>query len=500
MRPARSRRPRAVRMIRIMRYRTLGDSGLLVSVVGLGCNNFGRRTDQADPRGGRRGHRHGITFFDTADDLRRDGGSELSSRRALEGPPRPGRPGHQVRSPARTWATARRRRQGRPRATSGSRWRSPQAPADRLHRPVPAAHPGPADPDRGDASPRSTSSCTEGKVRYIGHSNLSGWQLADAAHTARDGGRTAFISAQNHWSLLERGAEREVVPAARPLRPRRAALLPAGERPAHRQGHARRRRSPRHPADRPRAGYVTDAKLDKVEALIAWGAGAGGVHPGDRDRRPRRAARLLVGHRGRDLPRAGQGQRGRGRVGADAGPAGGDRQDRSPARGVMLSDLPERTVAPAARPPGCDEARRPSAARLRGLVQAVTDVPNTDAYDTSGVSPPCRSRRSRRRSCPGRTPRRHGEERPAARPVGVAAAVELELGGAEDPHPVHAQHRLRRPVRIADHLDQRGRLLLPPSSSAPVMSSMGTPSLASDSRKKATSSSWSWADCHAVSV
>src|SRR5260370_40099847 len=46
----------------------------------------------------------------------------------------------------------------------------------------------------------------EGKVRYIGHSNFSGWQLADADHVARRSGRTAFISAQKHWSLLEAAA------------------------------------------------------------------------------------------------------------------------------------------------------------------------------------------------------------------------------------------------------------------------------------------------------
>ena len=56
---------------------------------------------------------------------------------------------------------------------------------------------------------------TEGKVRYLGHSNFAGWQIADAAHKATQAGRTPFISAQNHWSLLERDAEAEVVPAAR---------------------------------------------------------------------------------------------------------------------------------------------------------------------------------------------------------------------------------------------------------------------------------------------
>ena len=54
----------------------------------------------------------------------------------------------------------------------------------------------------------------EGKVRYIGHSNFSSWQLAEAAHVADELGVTPFVSAQNHWSLLDRGIERELVPAA----------------------------------------------------------------------------------------------------------------------------------------------------------------------------------------------------------------------------------------------------------------------------------------------
>jgi aryl-alcohol dehydrogenase-like predicted oxidoreductase len=109
----------------------------------------------------------------------------------------------------------------------------------------------------------------EGKVRYLGHSNFSGWQLADAAHLAARNGRTPFISAQNHWSLLERQAEAEVVPAARrfglgvlpyfPLanglltgKVRRGQPVPAGSRLAAREG------------------YITEEKLAKVESLIAW--------------------------------------------------------------------------------------------------------------------------------------------------------------------------------------------------------------------------------------
>jgi aryl-alcohol dehydrogenase-like predicted oxidoreductase len=109
----------------------------------------------------------------------------------------------------------------------------------------------------------------EGKVRYLGHSNFAGWQLADAAHLAAKKAQTPFVSAQNHWSLLERGTESEVVPAARhfglgvlpyfPLanglltgKVRRGEAIPAGSRLAGREG------------------YVTQEKLAKVEALIAW--------------------------------------------------------------------------------------------------------------------------------------------------------------------------------------------------------------------------------------
>ncbi len=54
---------------------------------------------------------------------------------------------------------------------------------------------------------------TAGKVRYLGNSNFAGWQIADADWTASSQGRTRFISAQNHYSLLERSVEAEVIPA-----------------------------------------------------------------------------------------------------------------------------------------------------------------------------------------------------------------------------------------------------------------------------------------------
>ena len=150
----------------------------------------------------------------------------------------------------------------------------------------------------------------EGKVRYVGHSNFSGWQLADAAHLAARNGHTPFISAQNHWSLLERAAEADVVPAARhfgvgvlpyfPLanglltgKVRQGQAIPAGSRLAAREG------------------YVTPEKLASRRGAHFLGAGTRRHDPGCGYRCPRRAARLFLGDRRSDDARAGQVQCGR---------------------------------------------------------------------------------------------------------------------------------------------------------------------------------------------
>ena len=96
---------------------------------------------------------------------------------------------------------------------------------------------------------------------------------------AREGGRNRFISAQNHWSLLERDAEAEVVPAARhfgvavlPYYPLANGLLTGKIRRGQETPSGIRL------ADRP--GYITGEKLDRVEAMISW-AGAHGAGPLD---------------------------------------------------------------------------------------------------------------------------------------------------------------------------------------------------------------------------
>ena len=223
-----------------MRYRSLGASGLLVSVVGLGCNNFGGRLDVDGTRAVvDAAIDAGITLFDTSDTYGGGGGSERALGEVLGSRRDQVRTGHQVRPPE-----GRHGVRGRPIGAKGGRAyirRAVTASLRRLrtdHIDLYQLHtPDPVTPVE-ETIAALHELVAEGKVRYVGHSNFSGWQLADAAHLAARNGHTPFISAQNHWSLLERATQADVVPAARHFSVRRAAILPARQRPAHRQGPA----------------------------------------------------------------------------------------------------------------------------------------------------------------------------------------------------------------------------------------------------------------------
>jgi aryl-alcohol dehydrogenase-like predicted oxidoreductase len=115
-----------------------------------------------------------------------------------------------------------------------------------------------------------------GKVRYLGNSNFAGWQIADADWTARAGNLTPFISAQNRYSLLQRGVEAEVVPACEqfglgllPFFPLDSGLLTGkyhrGERPVA---------GTRLSLDRYRR-VLEGADWDRIETLTAFGAERG---------------------------------------------------------------------------------------------------------------------------------------------------------------------------------------------------------------------------------
>ena len=185
-------------------------------MVGLGCNNFGRRLDVHGTRAVvDAAIEAGITLFDSADIYGGNGASEtllgevLGARRAdivLAT-----KFGH--RKVDMGYGPAAGAKGGRAyvkRAVTESlrRLRTDYLDLYQVHTPDPVT---PID----ETIAALDELVTEGKIRYAGHSNFSGWQLADAEHVARGLGRSRFISAQNHWSLLERDAEADVVPAAR---------------------------------------------------------------------------------------------------------------------------------------------------------------------------------------------------------------------------------------------------------------------------------------------
>lgn len=193
-----------------MEYKHLGRSGLQVSVVGLGCNNFGGRCDyDQSEKVVNTALDEGINLFDTADVYGGQGKSEEFLGRILKG-----------RRNDAIIATKWGMKMGEgPHRSGASRKYLVAAVEDslrrlqtdyidlyQLHRPD-AATPI-------DETLRALDDLVSaGKVRYIGHSNFAGWQAAEAHFVAQKGGYTPFISAQNEYNLLDRRIEAELVPA-----------------------------------------------------------------------------------------------------------------------------------------------------------------------------------------------------------------------------------------------------------------------------------------------
>ncbi len=258
-----------------MRYRPLGRSGLTVSVVGLGCNNFGGRLDLDATRSVLDAAIDaGITLFDTADIYGGQGGAEELMGQALRGRRDSfvlaTKFGHQAGDmgygPA-AGAKAGRLYVRRAVEASLRRLQTDHIDLYQLHTPDPVT---PIE----ETLAALHELVLEGKVRYLGHSNFAGWQVARAAHVAAAAGGTPFVSAQNHYSLLERDVEADVVPACDeygvgmlPYFPLANGLLTGKVTRANGAPEGSRLHG--------RDGYVTDAKLDVVEALAKWGADHG---------------------------------------------------------------------------------------------------------------------------------------------------------------------------------------------------------------------------------
>ncbi len=187
----------------------MGHSGLQVSVLGLGTNNFGARIDEDASRAVVRACLDaGVTFFDTANSYG-GGRSEEHLGRALQG--------HRDQVVIATKFSSRvgdgpydagASRKHLVAACEASlrrlgtdfidlyyqHWPDPKTPVEETLETL-------------DILVRA------GKVRYAASSNFAGWQIVEAEHVARARGTTRFVASQSEWSLLHREVEAEVVPA-----------------------------------------------------------------------------------------------------------------------------------------------------------------------------------------------------------------------------------------------------------------------------------------------
>jgi len=191
-------------------YRTLGQSGLRISQVGLGANNFGGRIDaDASRKVIDAALEHGINFFDTADVYGNKGGSESIIGEVL-GARRKGvviatKFGNVI-DEAKGLKGASRQYIVSAVEASLRRLKTDWIDLYQLHRPDPATP--------IDETLRALDDLVRGgKVRYIGASNLPAWQVVEAQFIARELGTHRFISSQDEYSLLKRDAEHELLPA-----------------------------------------------------------------------------------------------------------------------------------------------------------------------------------------------------------------------------------------------------------------------------------------------
>jgi 1-deoxyxylulose-5-phosphate synthase len=272
-----------------MEHRRLGRSGLTVSVVGLGCNNLGRPGTATEGQDGTDAVVHaaldaGVTLFDVADTYGASPGlSEERLGRALGT-----RRGEIVL--ATKFGMDMAGANGNDFGARGSRRYIVRAVEASLRRlgtdwiDLYQFH----TPDPGTPIEETLSALDDlvrsGKVRYIGHSNRAGWQIADAEHVARALGTERFISAQNHYNLMDRRAELEVLPAARayglgvlPYFPLANGMLTgkysAGTAPSgSRLSHTRRHMVEQADLDQLRAygDFARARDLSEVDVAFSW--------------------------------------------------------------------------------------------------------------------------------------------------------------------------------------------------------------------------------------
>jgi aryl-alcohol dehydrogenase-like predicted oxidoreductase len=193
-----------------MEYRNLGTSGLRVSTVGLGCNNFGMRLNVEETRAVvYRAIEKGITLYDTADMYGARGGSEeqlgkiLGSRRKdIVLASKFG----MAMSDDGTKIGASRRYIMSAVEDSLARLKTDWLDLYQLHQLDPLTP--------MDETLRALEDLvTQGKVRYIGCSNLASWQVVESQWISKSSNLNRFVSCQDEYNILNRSIERELIPA-----------------------------------------------------------------------------------------------------------------------------------------------------------------------------------------------------------------------------------------------------------------------------------------------
>jgi len=258
-----------------MQIRNLGGSGLRVSAVGLGCNNFGQRTDlEASRKVIHRAIDLGITLFDTADIYSNMGGSETVLGAVLGD-----------RRKDIVLATKYSKAMSNDGTKQGASRRyiieAVEASLKRLKTDYIDLY------QQHDYDPLTPIEETlralddlvrQGKVRYIGNSNFPAWRIAEAEYVARAMNVNRFISCQDEYSLVVRDIEKDLVPCAQeynlgvlPFFPLASGLLTG----KYRKGQAAPDDTRFGKVPRLRERYVTPRNEDIVEKLQAFAQARG---------------------------------------------------------------------------------------------------------------------------------------------------------------------------------------------------------------------------------
>ncbi|MFN8405142.1 MAG: aldo/keto reductase [Anaerolineales bacterium] len=224
-----------------MEYRNLGKAGVKVSAIGIGCNQFGGKVDKAGTKAiVQRALDEGINFFDTAN-VYSKGVSEEFVGAALKG-----------ERERVVIATKVRFKMGEgPNDVGASRYHilnAVEASLRRLgteHIDLYQIHAWDRSVPIAGAMRALGDLVRAGKVRYIGASQFSGWQLARSNALAKMMKWEQFVTIQAHYNLLERDVERELIPLLRVGERRRPAVFSTGGQFAHWKIYARRTASRR---------------------------------------------------------------------------------------------------------------------------------------------------------------------------------------------------------------------------------------------------------------